>query len=115
VADGRRRALHSPITEKENEKEPHKPAAEPSPHHDTSTNTHSHKEARQDAPQDGTSSSRIQSLLNMAHILYDPIRIPRYPIVLCHGLYGWVDDSSCPAFYLLAKKKKKKNKIKYET
>ncbi|KAH9817571.1 triacylglycerol lipase [Melampsora americana] len=33
--------------------------------------------------------SKLDQLLRLGPVLFDPLRIPRYPIVLCHGLYGF--------------------------
>ncbi|MBW0493263.1 hypothetical protein O181_032978 [Austropuccinia psidii MF-1] len=46
--------------------------------------------------------TRLQSLLSLGPILFDPIRIPRHPIVLCHGLYGFTvwGPSSFPRFQI---------------
>ncbi|KAH9459301.1 hypothetical protein MJO29_010394 [Puccinia striiformis f. sp. tritici] len=47
-------------------------------------------------------TSKLESLMNLGPILYDPIRIPRHPIVLCHGLYGFAvrGPSSFPRFQI---------------
>ncbi|KAG2340194.1 alpha/beta-hydrolase [Suillus weaverae] len=39
-------------------------------------------------PSEGDSNDTIHRLLRNP-VLYDPIRAPRFPIVLCHGLYGF--------------------------
>ncbi|KAI7944666.1 hypothetical protein MJO28_010361 [Puccinia striiformis f. sp. tritici] len=39
-------------------------------------------------------TSKLESLMNLGPILYDPIRIPHHPIVLCHGLYGKAENLS---------------------
>ncbi|EGG06072.1 triacylglycerol lipase [Melampsora larici-populina 98AG31] len=36
-----------------------------------------------------THPSKLDQLIRLGPVLFDPIRIPRYPIVLCHGLYGF--------------------------
>lgn len=40
-------------------------------------------------PTEATSSRRLDSLLSLGPVLFDPVRPPRHPIVLAHGLYGF--------------------------
>ncbi|SJX63775.1 related to TGL2-triacylglycerol lipase [Sporisorium reilianum f. sp. reilianum] len=52
-----------------------------------------HRSTRSDAPplgrqQRARGAGRIHSVMQDPHI-YDPIVLPRHPIVLCHGLYGF--------------------------
>ncbi|KAG0142608.1 hypothetical protein CROQUDRAFT_81940 [Cronartium quercuum f. sp. fusiforme G11] len=35
------------------------------------------------------SSNRLNDLIRLGPLLFEPLRIPRHPIVLCHGLYGF--------------------------
>ncbi|KAA1099894.1 hypothetical protein PGT21_024073 [Puccinia graminis f. sp. tritici] len=60
------------------------------------------KDKKEKEPSSDKEPSKLQSLLNLDHILYDPIRIPRHPIVLCHGLYGFAvrGPSSFPRFQI---------------
>ncbi|WAQ89063.1 hypothetical protein PtA15_10A486 [Puccinia triticina] len=62
---------------------------------------HSRPALKSSAPEP-KAGTKLQSLLNLGHILYDPIRIPRHPIVLCHGLYGFAvrGPSSFPRFQI---------------
>ncbi|KAI9610659.1 hypothetical protein H4Q26_006806 [Puccinia striiformis f. sp. tritici PST-130] len=49
-----------------------------------------------------TSNEQARISYELGPILYDPIRIPRHPIVLCHGLYGFAvrGPSSFPRFQI---------------
>ena len=51
---------------------------------------------KHDSPEQHREPTLIQRLMNNP-ALFDPIRAPRHPIVLCHGLYGF--DVMGPAAY----------------
>ncbi|KAI0694843.1 alpha/beta-hydrolase [Earliella scabrosa] len=79
---------------------PNSPTADTRAHRGRPSTSHSYaySEVTADLPEvterpnpDTSSSSRtdqIHQLINNP-VLYDPLRKPRYPIVLCHGLYGF--------------------------
>ncbi|KAL0569673.1 hypothetical protein V5O48_012286 [Marasmius crinis-equi] len=56
------------------------PPTSPPPDNDSPKSGHSRR--------DSESQDIIHKLLS-SPVLYDPLRIPRHPIVLCHGLYGF--------------------------
>lgn len=49
---------------------------------------HNNFKTTEPQPQPHSPHSRLSNLIKLGPILFDPLRIPRYPIVLCHGLYG---------------------------
>ncbi|CAH7686198.1 triacylglycerol lipase [Phakopsora pachyrhizi] len=51
---------------------------------------------------DSKDLSRLDSILRLGPVLFDPVRVPRSPIVLCHGLYGFSvrGPSSFPRFQI---------------
>ncbi|CAK5278131.1 unnamed protein product, partial [Mycena citricolor] len=69
--------------------QPRKPSHEPSPNPPRSQNT--------DQPSRDPAELDIIHTLLANPALADPIRVPRYPIVLCHGLYGF--DSRGPSSF----------------